>query len=78
MKINNKKRQEPLFKQQVIVDYFRQPPNKIEFWADDMPYLILGNKRIFGKYKVVKATKMYDPSNNKSWYAWNKCKVVKI
>lgn len=78
MKINNKKRQEPLFKARTIVDYFNQPYDGVTFYADDIPYLTIGNRRIFGKYKVIRAEKTFNTKTWKYKYDWHHCKVVKI
>ena len=78
MKLNNKKRQEPLFKHQTIVEYFRQQPNETTFYADNKPYLTIGNRLIFGKYKIIKASRMKNIYTGEYWYLWYKCKVVKL
>ena len=78
MKINKKKRQEPLFKARTIVEYFNQPRDGVTFYADNIPYQMIGNRRIFGKYKVVKAEMKFNPKTMEYKYNWHHCKVVKI
>ena len=76
MKINKKKKQEPLFKARAIVEYFRQPP--VVLYADNMPYYTIGKIRIFGKYKVVRAEIAINKNTREYKYNWHHCKVVKI
>lgn len=78
MKTNNKKRQEPLFKAHAIVEFFRQPPDEIVFYADNKSYETIGKRRIFGKYKVVRAEMAFNTNTGEYKYNWHNCKVVKI
>ena len=74
----NKKRQEPLFKAQTIVKYFKQPRDGVVFYADDVPYETIGNRRVFGEYRVVRAEIIFNPKTRKYKYKWHCCKVVKV
>lgn len=79
-KYNNKQRQQAIYKMKAVVQYFNQEKREsCVFYADDMPYArFTYPNRMFGKYKVLKATRMYDPNTERHWYLFNKSKVIKI
>lgn len=76
--MNNKKRQDSLFKLGTLYKYWVSDPDRVEnFYADDMLYYRLARRTTFGKYKVIKARRVLYP-NGEVKILPNKSKVKKV
>lgn len=76
--VNNKKRQDSLFKLRTLSRYWSENPETIErFYADNLVYYVPMRATRFGRYKVIKATRAVFPNGERK-ILYNKSKVKKI
>lgn len=79
MKLNNKKRQHSLYKNKVVVEYFRNPIKEpVDVYADNCIYMTITPQRIFYGYKLIKGIREVNPQTKAYRYRFDKSKVVKL
>lgn len=76
--MNNKKRQNTLYKMKAIVEYFKQPKEDINCYADDTIYVVIKPQRVFNGYKVIEAQRLVNPETKEYWYLFNKSKAIRV
>lgn len=82
MKINNKKRQDSIFKMRTVAQFFHssnQYPDQ-EFYVDNQLYITIKRQRQFGKYYVVEAQRCFksdDWENSEYFFNYKKSKIIK-
>ena len=76
--MNNKKRQSTLYKMKAVVDFFKQPKEEINMYADDCIYMTIKRQRIFNGYKVNEAQRLVNPETREYRYLFNKSKAIRV